>query len=82
MMDRFFDNHVMTPMQKMVLDAIRAAENRDRQAVAEARELLDTAYRWLNDVLPITPAGIIPELDCLQPLGIKRYTLGGSISSR
>jgi len=51
MMDRFFDNYVMTPMQKIVFDSIRAAENRDRQGVAEARELLDTAYRWLEDVV-------------------------------
>jgi glutathione S-transferase len=51
MMDRFFDNYVMTPMQKMVVDSIRAAENRDRQGVAEARELLDTAYRWLDDAM-------------------------------
>jgi len=48
MMDRFFDNYVMTPMQKIVLDGIRAAEHRDRQGVAEAREMLDTAYRWLD----------------------------------
>jgi glutathione S-transferase len=51
MMDRFFDNYIMTPMQKIVLDSIRAAENRDRQGVAEAREMLDTAYRWLDDAM-------------------------------
>ncbi len=49
MMDRFFDNYVMTPMQKIVLDSLRAAENRDRQGVAEARETLEAAYRWLDD---------------------------------
>src|SRR5262245_9352334 len=49
MMDRFFDNYIMTPMQKIVLDSIRAAENRDRLGVAEARAMLDTAYRWLDD---------------------------------
>src|SRR6185503_12738308 len=48
MMDRFFDNYVMTPMQKIVGDALRAAEHRDRHGVAEARELLETAYRWLE----------------------------------
>jgi glutathione S-transferase len=48
MMDRFFDNYVMTPMQKIVADSLRTAENRDRQGVAEARQLLDTAYRWLD----------------------------------
>jgi glutathione S-transferase len=44
-MDRFFDNYVMTPMQKIVVDRIRAEEDRDAQGVAEARALLDTAYR-------------------------------------
>ncbi|WP_437284535.1 glutathione S-transferase family protein [Sorangium sp. So ce406] len=51
MMDRFFDNYVMTPMQKLVFDSIRAAENRDPQGVAEARQLLDTAYRWLDGAM-------------------------------
>jgi glutathione S-transferase len=51
MMDRFFDNYIMTPMQKIVLDSIRTPEHRDRQGVAEARELLDTAYRWLDDTM-------------------------------
>ncbi|HEX8164246.1 MAG TPA: glutathione S-transferase family protein [Beijerinckiaceae bacterium] len=48
MMDRFFDNYVMTPIQKVVLDAIRPAESRDATGVAEARALLDTAYSWLD----------------------------------
>ena len=47
-MDRFFDNYVMTPMQRIVFDAIRPAESRDPYGVAEARALLDTAYRWLD----------------------------------
>ena len=51
MMDRFFDNYIMTPMQKIVADSIRAAEHRDRQGVAEAREMLDTAYRWLDNAM-------------------------------
>jgi glutathione S-transferase len=51
MMDRFFDNYVMTPMQKIVLDAIRAAEDRDRHGVVEARRLLDTAYAWLDGTM-------------------------------
>ena len=48
MMDRFFDNYVSTPMQKIVGDSIRAAEDRDRHGVVEARTMLDTAYRWLD----------------------------------
>jgi glutathione S-transferase len=51
MMDRFFDNYVMTPMQKFVFDSLRAEGNRDPQGLAEARATLDTAYRWLNDAL-------------------------------
>jgi glutathione S-transferase len=51
MMDRFSDNYIMTPMQKIVADCIRAAENRDRQGVAEARATLDTAYRWLDEAM-------------------------------
>ncbi|KYF71703.1 glutathione S-transferase family protein [Sorangium cellulosum] len=51
MMDRIFDNYIMTPMQKLVADGIRAAEDRDRQGVGEARQLLDTAYRWLDSAM-------------------------------
>ena len=51
MMDRFFDNYIMTPMQKIVVDGARTAEHRDRRGVAEAREMLDTAYRWLDDAM-------------------------------
>jgi len=51
MMDRFFDNYIMTPMQKIVTDSIRAPEHRDRHGVAQAREMLDTAYRWLNGAM-------------------------------
>lgn len=51
MLDRFFDNYVMTPMQKIVFDSIRAPEERDARGVAEARQLLDTAYRWLDETM-------------------------------
>jgi glutathione S-transferase len=51
MMDRLFDSYVMTPMQRIVFDSIRAAEHRDPQGVAEARALLDTVYRWLDGAL-------------------------------
>lgn len=50
-MDRFFDNYVMTPMQKIVLDHLRPAGERDPFGVAQAREQLDDAYRWLDDAL-------------------------------
>src|SRR5262245_34446859 len=51
MLDRFSDSYVMTPMQKIVTDCIRAPENRDRQGVAEGRATLDTAYRWLDETM-------------------------------
>ncbi len=47
-MDRFFDNYVMTPMQTLVSDRIRAQNERDAKGVADARKLLDVAYRWLE----------------------------------
>ncbi|MCU4181974.1 glutathione S-transferase family protein [Bosea sp. BH3] len=48
MMDRFFDNYVMTPMQKIVFDHMRDAKDRDPPGVADARALLDAAYQWLD----------------------------------
>lgn len=48
MLDRFSDNYVMTPMQKIVTDALRPADQRDSRGVADARALLDTAYAWLE----------------------------------
>jgi glutathione S-transferase len=51
MLDRFFDNYVMTPMQRIVLNGIRAPENRDPRGVEEARRQLDVSYDWLDDTL-------------------------------
>lgn len=51
MMDRFFDNYVMTPMQQIVFDSRRAPEDRHPQSVTEARRQLDSAYHWLNGAL-------------------------------
>jgi len=51
MLDRFFDNYVMTPMQKIVADSRRAPGDRDPLGVQEARALLDTSYRWLNGAM-------------------------------
>jgi glutathione S-transferase len=48
MMDRIFDNYVMTPMNWIVQVALRPPEARDAQTVAQGRTLLDTTYRWLN----------------------------------
>jgi glutathione S-transferase len=48
-MDRFFDQYVMTPMQAMVFDRRRPPEQRHAPTVAEARAMLDTAWRWLDE---------------------------------
>lgn len=50
-LDRFFDNYVMTPQQKLVFDLIRKEEDRDAAGVADARRTLDTAYKWLDDAM-------------------------------
>jgi len=48
-MDRFFDNYIMTPMQRYVGDYLRPAEKRDPQTITDARALLDQAYPWLEE---------------------------------
>lgn len=48
MLDRFFDNYIHAPLQKIVLDARRPEIDRDRYGVDEARGMLDTAYAWLE----------------------------------
>lgn len=48
MLDRIFDNYVMTPMQKIVLDQLRPEPNRDSYGVTEARGVLDRIYAWLD----------------------------------
>ncbi len=83
MMDRFFDNYVMTPMQRIVFDAIRPAEHRDPHGVADARALLDTAYSWLDatmagrtwaaaDAFSLADCAAAPSLfyaDWVHPIG-------------
>lgn len=48
MLDRFFDNYVNTPLQKIVSDALRPEASRDPYGVDEARGMFDTAYAWLE----------------------------------
>lgn len=50
-MDRFFDNYISTPLQKIVIDSLRPAELRDPHGVGEARAMLETAYRWLDETM-------------------------------
>jgi glutathione S-transferase len=51
MMDRFFDNYIMTPQGRIVFDSLRAPADRDKLGVAEARAMLDTAYAWLDHAM-------------------------------
>ena len=48
MWDRFFDNYVSTPQQKIVFDSIRPAGMRDAHGVDDARRMLETAYGVLD----------------------------------
>jgi glutathione S-transferase len=48
-MDRFFDNYIGGPQQKMVFDALRDPATRDAHGVEQAKGQLETAYRWLDD---------------------------------
>ena len=50
-MDRFFDNYISTPQQKVVADALRPESERDARGVADARTSLDTAYAWLDKTM-------------------------------
>ncbi|WP_266183604.1 glutathione S-transferase family protein [Dyella humicola] len=50
-MDRFFDNYISTPQQRVVGDALRPEAERDARGVRDAREMLDTAYAWLDQVM-------------------------------
>jgi glutathione S-transferase len=47
-MDRFFDNYVSTPQQKIVFNAMRDPNERDTRGVADARAMLDTSYAFLD----------------------------------
>jgi glutathione S-transferase len=47
-MDGVFDDYVMAPLTRMVLNALRDEDKRDPYAVAEAKATLDKSYAWLN----------------------------------
>lgn len=53
--DRIFDNHVMTPTQTIVFDALRPEGARDAYGVEKARTALDTIYAWLDSALDAGP---------------------------
>jgi glutathione S-transferase len=49
--DRFHDQYIATPMQKIVGDTLRPEGGEDPGGVAEARRILDTAYPVLDTQL-------------------------------
>ncbi|HYF28612.1 MAG TPA: glutathione S-transferase family protein [Baekduia sp.] len=53
--DHVIEGHVMTPVQKIVGDRLRAPEDRDPTGVAEARDHLDRAYDLLDGHLAERP---------------------------
>ena len=50
-LDRFFDNYVMGPMQKVVTNQLRAENERDAKGVADAKARLEASYAWLEGTL-------------------------------
>ncbi|PKQ00499.1 MAG: glutathione S-transferase [Alphaproteobacteria bacterium HGW-Alphaproteobacteria-13] len=51
LLDRVFDNHVMTPMQEIVGDAIRGPDGHVPAIVDKAKAALDAVYGWLDKEL-------------------------------
>ncbi len=51
MLDRVFDNHVMTVMTRAVIDAMRPPERRDCDIATSVGSALDTVYGWLDSRL-------------------------------
>jgi glutathione S-transferase len=87
-LDRFFDLYVMTPMQKIVGDAIRPEDSRDPYGVEQARRELNTAYDWIEgqlgdpwavgDTLTLADCAAAPSLfyaDWVEPIGGTRPQL-------
>jgi glutathione S-transferase len=54
-LDRVFDNYVMTPMQKIVFDYLRPADQRNPADIADGRALLEKTYAWLEHILAGRP---------------------------
>lgn len=48
-LDRFFDNYMMTPMQRVVGDFLRPEGERDPRGVADAKARLEVSYGWIDD---------------------------------
>ncbi len=65
--DRFYDNYIHTPMQKIVADRIRPADHKDAYGVQEARKLLALACGLVNrdmDERRWAVGGVFSLADC------------------
>jgi glutathione S-transferase len=51
LLDRFFDNYVSTPQQKVIKNQLREESLRDPEGRREAIATLEIAYAWLEDHL-------------------------------
>jgi glutathione S-transferase len=81
--DRFYDNYVQAPMQKIVADRLRAEDVRDPTGVAEARATLQLAYGMVDaqlaktawaatDEFTLADCAASPALfyaSCVEPFG-------------
>jgi glutathione S-transferase len=89
MLDRVYDNYVMSPMQKLVGDHLRPADARDPFGCEQARETLDRAYDWLEtelagrawaagEAFTLADCAAAPSLffaDWMHPIGAARPVL-------
>ncbi len=89
LLDRLFDNYVMTPMQKIVADVMRGEGEHDPRGVADAHARLDSIYAWLDrhlagrewaagDAFSLADCAAAPSLfyaDWVHPIGGDRPNL-------
>lgn len=89
LLDRIFDFYLMTPMQRIVFEALRPEGAADPFGVEQARELLRKAYDWLDANLPsggwasgeefsLADCAAAPSLfyaDWVEPIGEERPNL-------
>ncbi|QGP79454.1 glutathione S-transferase family protein [Sphingobium sp. CAP-1] len=94
LMDRLFDNYVMTPMQAIVGDRLRPEGQRDPHGVAQARALLRKAYalidgrlagrRWAaSEAFGLADCAAAPALfyaDWIEPMRADFPTLGAYLA--
>jgi glutathione S-transferase len=55
MLDRLFDNYVMSPMQDIVSEYLHDRDNPDMARIGEARDKLEKSYAWIDGWLEYYP---------------------------